>query len=86
MRQEIVRAKKPKFKMSADRRYVEKQIVKTHATEIIPRKKPLLIPLLERSEQNLSTKIDRKLFDSDERRIVAERRKEYSNRVRSSIL
>lgn len=55
-------------------------------TEIYPRRKLRLTPLLHRDGYFLPEEHDKELFREDERKIVTMRRQEYAKRVSKSIL
>ena len=53
-------------------------------TEIYPRRKLRLTPLLDRDEYAIIDDNDRDVFREDERKIVTRRREEYARRVSSA--
>lgn len=59
-------------------------MIKTTITEIFPRKRLNLTPLLDRDDYMLPEDYDKELFREDERKIVAMRRLEYAKRVSKS--
>ena len=66
--------------MDPNLNYIEDKVEKIYAKEIIPAEKVKLTPLNDRDEFIFDSPNDEQHFKNEERRVVAQRRMEYSLR------